>query len=641
MKKQLLISVLFLLSAVACMAQKQPEFSVVSFEEKPFDTAAKDERYKIVDGNGELFSIIKLVSNNAGDDLRAYSFDFGLCESRIKEVDGDVWVYVQRNAMRATIKREGYKTVKYELNTTVQPGCVYEMVLADVAGTKYRMIRFNIEPSMAKAVVMCRKDDMGAEERLFGYADENGVVARLLEPGTYSYRVLSDLFHMSEGHLQLGEDSKTHTENVFLRPNFSAATLRAGEGVDIYVDEEKMATGEWVGALKIGAHRLSARKKGYTKAYVDVEIVPGNDTVIQLPALKPIEGALSVVSTPLGAKVFIDGKECGVTPYNVNGLLIGNHTVEVIKKGYSNELREVEIVEDEMTHCYVTLAKGTSTEPKSAAAPAVGKQPSAVSNRSLVASSNKAKIVSGIVLDKKNNPLPGATVQVVGGSESTTTDIDGTFAFEVPMASEKIAIMQNGYDKRIKRISSGEMVIRTRKATKWFINASAHFGMLSELPGSRYLFGLYYHHLGLGLMFGQTKNWGWYTRISVANNGPMVKAGYAFFYIDNKKGDYEDRHYLDVTKLALAVGVTKRLVNPLYLYAGVGFEANMSNGRFADKVMIGGSKYPLYGGHGCEFDLGFLIKPTSKFNINLGATLFTDFEECIGVDLNLGFGVSF
>ena len=631
MKKQLLISVLFLLSAVACMAQKQPEFSVVSFEEKPFDTAAKDERYKIVDGNGDLFSIIKLVSNNAGDDLRAYSFDFGLCESRVKQVDGDVWVYVQRNAMRATIKREGYKTVKYELNTTVQPGCVYEMVLADVAGTKYRMIRFNIEPSMAKAVVMCRKDDMGAEEYLLGYADENGAVARLLEPGTYSYRVLSDLFHMSEGRLQLGEESKTHTENVFLRPNFSAATLRAGEGVDIYVDEEKMATGEWVGALKIGAHRLGARKKGYTKAYVDVEIVPGNDTVIQLPALKPIEGALSVVSTPLGAKVFIDGKECGVTPYNINGLLIGDHTVEVIKKGYSNELREVEIVEDEMTHCYVTLAKGTSTEPKSAAAPAVGKQPSAVSNRSLVASSSKVKIVSGILLDKKNNPLSGATVQVVDGIESTMTDSDGTFAFEVPMALEKIAIMQNGYEKKVKRITSGEMVIRTRKATKWFINASAHLGMVSDLPGFPYY--LFNHHLGLGLMFGQTKNWGWYTRVSVNEN-----FNDSYMYVDEW---YIEEHHVDVAKLALAVGVTKRLANPLYLYAGVGFEANMSNGRFADKVMIEGSEYPLYGGHGCEFDLGFLIKPTSKFNINLGATLFTDFEECIGVDLNLGFGVSF
>ena len=75
-------------------------------------------------------------------------------------------------------------------------------------------------------------------------------------------------------------------------------------------------------------------------------------------------------------------------------------------------------------------------------------------------------------------------MQVVGGSESTTTDVDGTFAFEVPMASEKIAIMQNGYEKKVKRITSGEMVIRTRKATKWFINASAHYGMLDVLPNA-------------------------------------------------------------------------------------------------------------------------------------------------------------
>ena len=95
----------------ATVAQNLSEFTVVSFEEKPFDTAARDERYRIVDGNAQLFSIIKLVSNNPNDNLLAYSFDFGLLESRIKEVDGDVWVYVQRNAMHVTIKREGYKPV--------------------------------------------------------------------------------------------------------------------------------------------------------------------------------------------------------------------------------------------------------------------------------------------------------------------------------------------------------------------------------------------------------------------------------------------------------------------------------------------------------------------------------------------------
>ena len=127
MKKILSFFILIQFFVAGAAAQKQPEFTVVSFEEKPFDTSARDERYKVVDGNGELFSIIKLVSYNAGDDLRAYSFDFGYCESRVKEVDGEVWLYVQRNAMRATIKRAGYRTLKYELSATVQPGKVYEI----------------------------------------------------------------------------------------------------------------------------------------------------------------------------------------------------------------------------------------------------------------------------------------------------------------------------------------------------------------------------------------------------------------------------------------------------------------------------------------------------------------------------------
>ena len=151
---------LFLLCfcATFAVAQNLSEFNVVSFTEKPFDTTARDERYRIKDGNGELFSIIKLVSNNADDDLRAYSFDFGLPESRVKQVDGSVWVYVQRNAMRVTLKREGYKPVRYELPVTVQPGQVFEMVLTAEALPVYReILQFNIKPAGVKATVMYKK----------------------------------------------------------------------------------------------------------------------------------------------------------------------------------------------------------------------------------------------------------------------------------------------------------------------------------------------------------------------------------------------------------------------------------------------------------------------------------------------------
>ena len=55
---------------------------------------------------------------------------------------------------------------------------------------------------------------------------------------------------------------------------------------------------------------------------------------------------------------YFDGQDYGHTPKNIDGLLIGNHTVEISKDGYRTEVREVEIIEDETTDCSVQLTKG-------------------------------------------------------------------------------------------------------------------------------------------------------------------------------------------------------------------------------------------------------------------------------------------
>ena len=255
MKKTFIFLFFLLCSSAAIVAQNLREFSVTSFEEKPFDTAARDERYKIVDGNNALFSIIKLVAATPGDDLRAYSFDFGMLESRVKSVDGDVWVYVQRNAMHVTIKRDGYRPVKFDLPVTVQPGQVFEMVLSAEALPIYReILLFNIKPAGVKATVMYKSATPGAQLQFFGIADDEGTVAKSLELGTYIYEIHSDNYHKSEGRIELKENKGKHVENVTLRPNFSTVTFEAGEGVEIYVDDEKMGTGSWSGVLNAGTY---------------------------------------------------------------------------------------------------------------------------------------------------------------------------------------------------------------------------------------------------------------------------------------------------------------------------------------------------------------------------------------------------
>ena len=431
------------LCATFSVAQNLSDFSVVSFEEKPFDTAARDERYKIIDGNGELFSIIKLVSTTADDNLLAYSFDFGLCESRVKEVDGDVWVYVQRNAMRATIKRDGYKTVKYELPVTVQPGQVFEMVLSSQAlpvyrqilrfnvtpanakatimyksaepgstfqllgitdaggsfakslelgtyiyevyaenyqksegrieltqnrgihteninlrtvsadsdsdaGKEFSILQFNVTPADVKATIMYRKDTPGAQLQFLGMTDGNGVVAKSLELGTYAYEVYSDNYHKKVGKVVLDKANELYAQDVVLRPKFSTLTFEAGEGVDIYINDEKVGTGSWRGNLNAGTYNVECRKDKHKSVNENITVKDSCDQTITLKSPIPIVGSLMVISTPLGASITVDGQEYGVTPMNIENLIIGEHTIVVSKENHKSDTCIVDITENRL-----------------------------------------------------------------------------------------------------------------------------------------------------------------------------------------------------------------------------------------------------------------------------------------------------
>ena len=53
-------------------------------------------------------------------------------------------------------------------------------------------------------------------------------------------------------------------------------------------------------------------------------------------------------------------------------------------------------------------------------------------------------IVSGIVVDGKNNPLPGARIEIVGTSDAVYTDVDGEFRFERPAAVQKVRVSYAG-----------------------------------------------------------------------------------------------------------------------------------------------------------------------------------------------------
>lgn len=605
-KKIILLLPLFLMAAMAVFAQQKQKFNVVSFEEQPLDMTAREEGAK-KDGTGSLYAIIKVTSTNSKDDLRAYNFDFDYLKHVVEVKDGELWVYVQRNAKHVTITREGYRTVRnYDLRTTIQAGRVYRMQLSSESeGTKRQMVRFNVSPANAKAMIMFKNVTTGSEESVFGYVDDNGSVARSLDFGTYTYRVVSATHHTSEGRLVLNDRSKTHVENITLRPNYATVTFKTGEGIDIYINEEKKGTAEWTGVLKAGAHRVGSSKKGHSNVYIDVEVTAGNDTVIQLPAPKPIYGSLAVVSTPLDAKIIIDGKECGLTPMNIDEILIGNHTVEIVKQGYRTEVREVEIIEDEMTECNVQLVRGTSV-----ASAATNQTATVRYNADGTRHSTRTRTVQGIVIDKNGYPLAGASVTATGGQESTIVSSDGTFSLQVPEWLKSVTVKHKGFSNKKMKIQDGEMLVKMKKR-EWFLNLAGGYSFEQDNP---YRDNTIKSGGKIGLMFGTISNWGWYVK-------PL--------YCIESEG------------FSLAAGITKRFSQPLFLYAGIGFTTIKATDYWDDE----NSSIP-------KVDLGLLIRPTTHFNINLGCSGFLgeykrpdSGDNCamhgIGISLNLGVGYVF
>ena len=237
--KALFMLLLFILPALPAFAQQKAKFHIVSFAENPHDTSP--QIYEKLDSDGHPYAIIKVKSNTPDDNLRAYNFSFALIPHIVEVKDGELWVYVGRNAKSVSISRDGYQSVqRYDLGLTIQPGRAYEMQLSSQRqSAKFQMVRFNISPANAKAMVMCQKELSDEDEMVFGYADEGGSVARNLEIGTYTYKIISDTYHKSEGRFVLDAKKNIHIEHVTLRPNFANVTFKVSDGVDVYINEEK------------------------------------------------------------------------------------------------------------------------------------------------------------------------------------------------------------------------------------------------------------------------------------------------------------------------------------------------------------------------------------------------------------------
>ena len=191
--------------------------------------------------------------------------------------------------------------------------------------------------------------------------DADGSVSVYLPQGQHSYRVEAAGYAPEQQTVTLGDETLVRSvtlQSVLARVTVSCPTT----GARIFVNGQQRGTTPWSGSLAAGNYKMEARLDGYHSQQQTVTIAERSNEQITLPALVAITGNLNVNYRPVGAEVWMDGKQLGATPNVFRGVIVGSHSVEVRKAGYETLKQSVTIAEGQTAQLSGTLTASASLQ---------------------------------------------------------------------------------------------------------------------------------------------------------------------------------------------------------------------------------------------------------------------------------------
>ena len=324
------------LQVFSASAQQRLTFRVAEFHQDPLDLSARSEQYKRSDDNGSLYSIVKVTTDIAGDNLSAFHFDFGLMNSIpvIHEEDGELWIYVQKNAKTVTIRREGYMTInKYDLGLTIESGNTYVMKLSvQTPEVRKRVLQFKVTPANEGAIVKVKREGAEGDYELWGPVDNNGNRANLIETGTYLYEVVAEHYDKSEGRIALSYAEDNYVEGVTLRPKFGYLEVADEYGIagaDIYVNDKAIGKVPYTKKDRwdVGDdYRIMISNGELYKTYTSTFAIRKGETTRLTPKLES-NFAETTLIVDNNAEIFIEGTKRGNGKWS-GPLKAGTYSVE-------------------------------------------------------------------------------------------------------------------------------------------------------------------------------------------------------------------------------------------------------------------------------------------------------------------------
>ena len=398
----ILLSVFALLNTA--VAQK---LSVESFVLVPTDITAQTEGRK--DLNGDACALVKI--SFVGDVL---DVEGNVIKPLVKR-NNETWAFMTQESRQMKVITKDYLPLMVTFGDygieKLQGNRTYVLTLTKPSGAQEpvdaggNFYAISVQPKDAKVTI----------DGVLQASSSDGEYSAMLAYGSHTYKVEAGGYISKSGSFTIGKGDMTPISVSLVS---ALATLNVScptPAVSLYVDKKSVGSLPWNGNLKEGMHLLEVRKDGYRSQQKTIQLAQQQKLDVAFDALSAIQGNLSVNFKPFGSDVYVDGVKVGQSPRVFNGVLVGNHNVEIRKSGYTTSRQTVTISEGQTASISGSLTSSASS-----------------SNSNTLSSSGSSLSGNALTIPVKN----GINIEMVK-VEAGSFDMGATPEMENPDASEK------------------------------------------------------------------------------------------------------------------------------------------------------------------------------------------------------------
>ena len=176
-----------------------------------------------------------------------------------------------------------------------------------------------------------------------------------LKSNSYHMRFMKPMYKNYEQDVLVRDNETTHIQ-LQLQANFAQVTLQAADETEIWVEGEHRGNGVLTLKLEPGQYKVETKRASHqsNSQLLQINNLTAMNVVLEEPA--PLYGSLEVNTSPMMAKVYLDGKEVGETPFFMNNVLIGAHELRVEKDGYASQQQSITIDHGAVSSQTLTLS---------------------------------------------------------------------------------------------------------------------------------------------------------------------------------------------------------------------------------------------------------------------------------------------